>query len=201
MPQIQDAIIYSDTGAESMTEGKRSFAGRILIPPPTGDYDVKIITSSGEEIKAAWPGWDRAMFINSSNRGEKLESYQHRKYLWKQAVSKIDPSQEYQIDVLTSIYVEPNSINDEILRVMRNGYVVIDASICRVHKVPMKRHIEDSYSAEEYPESFFRQQKEEFPNDGNEYLGCGSGPSFPTWKCPECSRRYDTWIKKHGIRE
>ena len=148
-----------------------------------------------------WPGWNKTMFISSNIGGMKLEGYQYRKNLWKRAVSKIDPSQEYKIEILTSIYTEPNVVENEILRVMKNDYVVIDASICRIHKVPMKRQIEDSYSVEAYPKAFFRQQKEEFPNDGNVYLGCGSGVSFPTWKCPECGRRYEAWIKKHGIKE
>jgi hypothetical protein len=63
----------------------------------------------------------------------------------------------------------------------------------------MERQIENSCSADAYPESFFRQQKEEFPNDGNVYLGCGSGVSFPTWKCRECGRRYDAWAKKYRM--
>lgn len=199
--KIQDATIYAEANAKSMTEGKQSFTGRILIPPPTGNIYVQIVTSSGKEIKAKWPGWSWAMFINSRWHGEDLESYQHREYLWEQAVSMIDPSQIYQIDILTAIHANSSLGDNEILRVLKNGHTIIEASICQVHKVPMKRQIESSSSADAYPESFFPQQKKEFPNDGNVYLGCGSGSRALTWKCPECGRRHDGWINKYGIRE
>ncbi len=200
IPEMQGVIIYTNANAKSMTEGRRSVAGRILIPPPTGEVYVQIVTSTDKEIKARWPGWERAMFINSRWHGEDLESYQYRKYLWKQTDSIIDPLQEYQIDILTAIYTDPNILEDEIWRVSKNGRVVIDASICQIHKAPMMRQIERPRSADSYPESFFRQQKKEFPHDGNVYLGSGSGPFFPTWKCPVCGRLHDVWIKKHGIR-
>jgi hypothetical protein len=198
--KMDHIISYSGTHAESMFEGQRSMVGRVLLPPPTGDIDALIITSSGKEIKAEWPGWDRAMFIDTRWHGNYLESSHHRKLLWDQATSKVGPSQEYSIKILTRVYSGPSSTANEILLVSKEGQTVIDASICPLHKIPMVRQIEEVCSADAYPESFFPRRKRDFLNDGNVYLGSSAGLLDPTWKCPECRRRYDTWIQKYGSR-
>jgi hypothetical protein len=200
MPRLRHPISYSGTGAGSMIEGQRSVTGRILLPPPT-EYEEPspiVVTSSGAKIEAGWPERDQAAHLNKPSRGQSLVSLARRKVMWAQAVSKIDPSQEYRIELLTGIYTNPSEVNNDILRVTKGDQVVIDSSICQVHKLPMRRQIEDSCSSEDYSTSFFLQRKKEFPNDGTAYLGCGSGLSFPTWKCPECSRQCDAWMMKHG---
>jgi len=164
----------------------------MLIPPGDEGIKVSIVTPSGEEIKAAWPGWDHAMYVNTRDHGTDSVSLHERKILRDRAASKIDPSQEYQIELLTQ-----NHYDYDILRISKNNRIVIDASICQVHKLPMKRRMEEICSAGDYPESFFSQQKREFPNDGNFYSAC-SQRSDPTWKCPGCSDDYDIWTKRHG---
>jgi hypothetical protein len=111
----------------------------------------------------------------------------------------IDPSQQYDIELLTRIYKTPDYVFHDILRVTNDNQLIIDASICHIHKIPMQRQIEYGKSAEDYPNWFFAHQEKYFPHDGNEYLLCGSGIRHPTWKCAECSRSYDAWAKKHGI--
>lgn len=118
---------------------------------------------------------------------------------WAKKSSAIDPSQQYDIEVLTRIYKEPDYVFHDILRVTKDNQRVIDASICNLHKIPMQRQIEYGRSAEDYPNWFFPHQEKYFPHDGNAYLCCGSGISHPTWKCAECRRAYDAWAKKHGI--
>jgi len=164
---------------------------RISIPP-VGDYvdtNVKITTSSGEEIKAAWPGWEHEMFITSCDRGIGSVNLHEQKVLRDRAVSMIDPSQEYRVELLAT----------DILRISKNGKTVIDASICPVHKIPMKRQMQEICQAGDYSVSFFRQQKREFPNDGNFYSSC-SQQSDPTWKCSGCRQSYDSWAKRYGSK-
>jgi hypothetical protein len=172
---------------------------RILIPSPDEDIKVRVLTSSGEEIKATWPGWEHAMHVNTRSRGTESVSARHRKILQDRAASKIDPSQEYNIELLTQKVSDSRVFNYDILRISRNNRIVIDASICQVHKCSMKHQLEDVCSADSYPESFFPRQKIEFPNDGNFYSGC-SQKGDPTWKCPECSAAYDSWTKEHGLK-
>lgn len=181
----------------SVIEGKRTLEARILIPTADEGIDVRIVTSSGEEIKAAWPGWNHAMFINTRWHGTDSASVHERKVLRDQAALKIDPSQEYHIDLLTQNHAGAGHVYYEILRISKNNRIVIDASICQVHKIAMGRQMEEICSADGYPESFFPLQKRKFPNDGNFYSAC-SQRSDPTWKCPKCSEEYDTWTKKHG---
>ncbi|MES2439153.1 MAG: hypothetical protein V4584_08795 [Verrucomicrobiota bacterium] len=196
-PRSQDAINSPGTGDGPIIEGKRSMKGRILIPPADEGINVRIATSSGEEIKAAWPGWNHAMFITTRWQGTESASLHDRKVLRDRAASEIDPSQEYHIELLTQNHADLGHFDYDILRMSKNDRIVIDASICQVHNLQMKRQIEETRSADAYPESFFPKQKKEFPNDGHFYSGCSSG-SEPTWKCPGCSRGYDTWTKGHG---
>jgi hypothetical protein len=193
-PDSNDVTNSSAISAGSLNEGKRSVNAHILIPPLSdqNDINVRIATSSGEEIKAAWPGWKHAMFLTSCDRGIYDVSLPEQKALRKRAASIIDPSQEYQVELLTQ-----NNHPTDILRISKSGRTVIDASICQVHKRPMKRQMEEICQAGDYPASFFRQQKMKFPNDGNFYSSC-SQQSDPTWKCPECTQDYDTWNKRHG---
>lgn len=174
--------------------------GRILLPAPSEGIYVQIFTSSDEKIKAVWPGWNYAMFVKPRWHGTDIANTQQRKFVVDQAASKIDPSQEYNIELLTRNHANSRVVFNDILRVSKNDQIVIDASICQVHKLPMKRQIEKTCSADSYPESFFKQQKREFPNDGNVYLGCGSGRDL-TWKCSECSRDYELWAKRHGWKQ
>jgi hypothetical protein len=199
-PRPRDAVSSSGSGAGPIVESKRSVTGRILMPPAIEgieDIHVRIAISSGKEINAGWPGWHYAMFVNTGSRGTDLASPRHRKTLLDRAASKMDPSQEYQIELLTQNDTGSGDSASEILRISKNGRIVIDASVCQIHKRTMKRQMEDVCSADSYPESFFPLQKREFPNDGNFYSGC-SQQSDPTWKCPECSRSYVAWSKRHG---
>jgi len=201
IPRLDHTISYSGTGAGSMIEGTRTVTGRLLLPPPEEDdepYPI-IVTSSGEKIEARWQEWVQAVSVNSATGGTGVLSLQRRKVMRARAFSRIDPLQDYQFELLTRVSTDPGYVSDDILRVSKRGQTLIDSSICYLHKVPMQRQMEEICSADGYPESFFPQQKREFPNDGNFYSGC-SQRSDPTWKCPRCSEDYDTWTKKHGLK-
>jgi len=192
----RDVNNASEMGAGPTGESKRVMNARILIPSADGSIDVRLVTSSGEEINAAWPGWDHAMFVNTRRHGKDCVSLRDQKILRNRAAAKIDSSQEYQVEILTQNQVNPFNI----LRISKGNHTVIDASICQVHKLPMKRQMEEVCSAEDYPESFFPQQKREFPNDGNFYSACSSR-SDPTWMCPGCRHGYDRWAKRHDLKQ
>ncbi len=199
MPQLDHPISYSETGAASMIEGTRTVTGRLLLPPPKQHHEPYpiIVTSSGEKIEARWQEWDQAVSVNSATRGTGVLSLQRRKVMRARAFSRIDPSQDYQFELLTRVSTDPGYVSDDILRVSKEGQTLIDSSICHLHKVAMQRKMEEICSADGYPESFFPQQKRQFPNDGNFYSAC-SQRSDLTWKCPVCSRGYNAWTKRNG---
>lgn len=176
-PRTRQNIRYSGTLADSMTEGRRTLEGRVLIQPPAtgGHVEALVVTASGERTAAKWP--DRA------------------------TSSPVDPSQVYRVELLTRVYRNPDYVFNDVLRISAGDQVLIDASVCDLHQLPMQRRIEDGKSMESYPESFFPLRQKTFPHDGNAYLACGSGIRHPTWKCPECSRRYHAWTRQHGVDE
>ncbi|WP_338285454.1 hypothetical protein [Luteolibacter sp. LG18] len=183
-------------GVDPTGESKRVMNARILIPSADGSINVRLVTSSGEEIKAAWPGWDHAMFVNTRRHGKDCVSLHDQKVLRNRAAARIASSQEYRVEILTQNRVDFCNI----LQISKDDHIVIDASVCQVHKLPMKRQMEEIYSAEDYPESFFPRQKREFPNDGNFYSACSSR-SDPTWMCPGCRHGYDRWAKRHDLKQ
>ena len=142
-----------------------------------GSYiTAKINTSSGDIHEAMWP---------TGSKSPKL----------------IDPTKIYDIELLTRIYTNPSYVFNDILRVSEGGKVLIDSSICHLHHLPMKRMIEDGREAEAYPPYIDQVQRKYFPHDGNVYLGCGSGISHPTWRCTQCYKQFELWVKRNGIKE
>lgn len=180
--------------------------GAVSLPRPMDENDanaVVITTSSGQIILARWPAWERAIYSRTSRGGRTLLNLGQRRALWTKMGSRFDPSREYDVELLTRVYTPtfpggPGGVFNDILRVSVDNQTVIDASICQVHQVPMERVVMQPCSSEEYPPSFFPLQRKKFPNDGNEYLSCGSGISDQGWKCPQCRLLYVDCITRNG---
>jgi len=178
-PRIHNAVSYKGLiNARSLTEGQRTIKGRLSLPTPTkGRYrKVTIVATTGRPLEAYWPDWD-------------------------DSIELLDLSTTYNIDLLTTIYTDPDYVFNEVLKVSANGRVLIDASVCHVHRFPMQRQIEHVTSMCAYPPSFLANQVNRFPNDGNAYLACDAGIRHPKWRCPECNRMYHLWTKRYGVDE
>ncbi len=90
-----------------------------------------------------------------------------------------------------------------ILRVISNGKILYDASICDLHHVPMIRREEQGVDGGNYPRWFFanKLRLKLFRNDGKAYLMCGSGIRHTVWRCPTCYEASERWRKRHGISD
>ena len=176
-PRLRDETSYPGSGSGRLVEGKRVVSGRLSVRESSGGRltYVNIAQGGGRPIEAQWP------------EGVPVGSV-------------TDPGASYQVELLTRIYRDPDYVFDDVLRVSDDrGRVIVDASVCRVHGLAMKRQVEEGVSAEDYPESFDRRRTREFPNDGKVYLACGSGIRHMTWRCPECDRRYHARAKRLGV--
>lgn len=178
LSKLKDPVAYPARLAESMHEGTRMVSGRLkLREEEASSYITAIITTpDGGIIEAKWPEWSRSPEFS-------------------------DTEKSYDIELLTRIYTNPSYVFNDILRVSEGGKVLIDSSICHLHHLPMKRMIEDGREAEAYPPYIDQVQRKYFPHDGNVYLGCGSGISHPTWRCKECYKQFELWVKRNGIKE
>ena len=185
-PRLREVVSYDHSMADSMVEGKRSTTGTMWIQrsPSERVFDIKrdivslqVAGPWGQRLSVAWP--------------EGLPSD-----------VELDPQKKYRVDLLTRIYKGPDYVANDLLRISdRKGRVIVDASICNIHKQPMQRQLEQGKSAEAYSRSFMLKQEKEFPNDGNVYLACGSGIHHMTWRCPECEKGYHRYTRQHGINE
>ena len=177
-PRLKEKKDYPGARAGKLSEGKRSVTGRLSVKedPGTGFTSLMITRGDGPSIEAMLPEG--------------------------MVVSRVDPQAVYQVDLFTRIYRDPDYVCDDVRRVSdARGRVIMDSSVCHLHGVSMQRQVEKGVSAEDYPDSFSRRRRKEFPNDGRAYLACGSGISHMTWHCQECDKRYRTWAKRIGIED
>lgn len=185
-PRLRETVSYDHSMADSMVEGKRSMKGTMWIQRYPSDrvFDIKrdivslqVAGPRGQRLSVAWP--------------EELPSD-----------VTVDPQKKYQVDLLTRIYKGPDYVFNDLLRISDGqGRVIVDASICNIHKLPMQRQLENGKSAEAYSRSFMLKREKEFPNDGNVYLACGSGIHHTIWCCPACEKGYHRYTSRHGINE
>lgn len=171
VPERTDILKLSTT----TSEGRRVVTGRLSFP--SHEHSLKIENSGflPETISAGFSGK-------------------------KTDFGPVDPAANHQVELLTTVETSPFHVLNSVVRVSRDGRVIYDESICPLHRRSMKRQIEDSFSPEAYPESFFTLQKKSFPNDGNTRLLCGGGIRHPLWKCPDCYAPYLRAEKRLGIR-
>lgn len=157
-------------------EGRRFVTGRVEVLPIPGKKPVALIWRRfGSRLDADLP--------NESS-----------------AIPSLDVGAEYRVELLTRVYRDPDYVINDILRLTRKGIVVYDASVCRVHDVPMERVAEHGMSSCDAPKGFLVAREREFPNDGNAYHACGSGLRHPTWECPTCEGAFHAWHHKNGLR-
>ncbi len=173
VPQIEKTIRYRGPDGETASEGKYSVDGRFLHQPENSDesFGGSVITAKDKEVYLTSPGW-----------GSKA--------------STLDTTQTYHFEALS-----PGAPGgEELVRISKDGRVLIDNSICEVQQRPMKRQIGIARAMGVYPDQLPpKVWKKEFPNDGNEYVGCGIPSGNPRWKCSACSRAYHAWVRKHGV--
>lgn len=176
-PKLRDETRYPEAGVGHLVEGKRLVSGRLSLCESSGSKltYISIAENGRPPIEAKWP------------EGVPVSSL-------------INPEASYRVELLTRIYRDPDYVFDDVLCVSDDrGRVIVDASVCRLHGMAMRRQVEEGMSGEDYPDSFERRREREFPNDGKVYLTCGSGIRHMTWKCPECDGRYHVQAKKLGL--
>jgi hypothetical protein len=185
LPRISHKARYprEDFWQPGWIEGKRSIQGRINFEPIERGCvrRVRITTSSGREEMAQW---QQSIDPNIT----------------------IDQTEEYTIEILTSISKNPDLVRNEVLIVYSDEGVLVDASICYIHKIPMCRQIEKIVALEDYwpyRNSYFTGNNytpKLFPNDGKSYSGCSVGYSKGlTWQCPKCFKMSEEWRRQHPI--
>lgn len=174
--RVRDAVYYAGPSA-NFTEGRRAIVGSLSFEKVNNSFiPLKITDQNGTVTQAMWPIW--------------ADGYQR----------KLSPTDSYRVELLSRYYGGSEVLND-VLRLSNRKDVVIDASVCHVHRLPMQRQIEHVTWVGAYPPSFFTIQLKNFPNDGNAYLACPSGIRHPKWRCTECNRQYHIWTKRHGVDE
>jgi hypothetical protein len=122
---------------------------------------------------------------------------------------KLDPTTTYQFDLLEQPYLaDPNMGYDEeylwvpcLIRILDSGQVIHDASICALHKVPMKREVVPiQYGFPAHSNGFVAARKNRFPN-ATPYLegGCCVGPdrTARVFRCERCIEEQKTWEAEH----
>lgn len=177
-PELTDSLSIPGVGSDSTVEGRRVISGRLQVErePLKGNATLKIIGAKEAETRMTWP------------EGEKAPTW-------------IEPGKIYQVELLTTVFNKGVAVYNNVVRISDEGHTYLDFSLCEVHRIPMKRQIENAKSVVDYPDSFDATRKRQFPNDGNVYLPCGSGISHPLWKCPECEKGYHKWAKRNGMNE
>lgn len=186
--RMKEVVIYPRPGYPDLVEGKRIVRGRINFAPVEKGCvpQVTIVRASGERDIASWP--------------EAI-----------QPGAVIDPAEEYDVEMFTSVISDPNlpsrhEVSNEVFKVSEGGRTVVDASICYLHQLSMRRHIEIQVALEDYGsvmKEYFKGNNftpKLFPNDGKAYLGCGVGPDGATWQCSRCYILSEQWRKEHHIR-
>jgi len=112
---------------------------------------------------------------------------------WEDTHHEVDPGKPLRVEVLRQVIGRgedgsPGIQIRDISRVSQGDRMLSDCSLCTVHRIPMKRQLEDITSHDNYPRSFHRRRERLFPNDGGAYLMCGGGLRRLIWACPECER-------------
>ncbi len=182
LPRISQVASYWRVGISDLIEGKRSIQGRISHDPIESGVvpSVRIRTASGREVIA----------------------------LWEESIDPkitIDRTNEYTIELLTTIGKQPDMERNTVLRVYSDEGDLVDASVCYMHKIPMRRVIEEEVALEDYwpyKKQYFKGNNYTprlFPNDGKSYLGCAVGPEWTTWQCPKCFEMSEEWKRQHEI--
>lgn len=122
---------------------------------------------------------------------------------------ELDPAKIYQFDLLEQPYVADPSANGgeefnwlaSLVRILDSGQVIYDASICSLHKVPMKRAaVPIQYGLTLHPDEFHAARTTKFPNAAPLMEGgCCIGYDRTTrvFRCERCIQEQQAWDAAH----
>lgn len=109
------------------------------------------------------------------------------------AVSDLDPTKLYHVDLIVTHWKEPNTDSATAYRITDGDKILADLSRCSLHRKPMMREVEDWIDRIDEVE---KNQDRLYPNSGIFHAVCSSGMRHVTWVCPTCRKNEHKAIQR-----